>query len=445
MSVPLGHPERIGQYVIERELGRGGLGVVYLATQPGLNRKVALKVLSSDLASDPEFVERFNREAELLAKLDSPHVITIHDHGTADGFLYLTTQYVAGGDLNQHLKTHGRMLPQTALAVFIQLLEALLEAHNNGVIHRDVKPGNVLVREGQTAPHIYLADFGIAQSELDVGRTLTGVLTGSLAYLAPERLLGSPATIESDLYGAGCTLWMLLTGETPYSGTAFEQATAHTNSPIPQLAETSPLHTELNRLLQWTLAKDPQDRPHNTKDLLSVANDLAAGRSSKHDTLIRASTAPRSLVGSDRTAIRVPAPTAESTTTPHAEVSTEPTSEPASAAQSRTSAHRALVGAGMVLTALLSLSLITASLIFVADRFADVLRPASATTVQDNEKPIAADTTPRPNSPTDSTPEPLGDEPLQPYESTLELDFDDEVGGGYVSESPVTRPRPSPT
>ena len=168
MSVPLGHPERIGQYVIERELGRGGMGVVYLATQPGLNRKVALKVLSSDLASDPEFVERFNREAELLAKLDSPHVITIHDHGTADGFLYLTTQYVAGGDLNQHLKTHGRMLPQTALAVFIQLLEALLEAHNNGVIHRDVKPGNVLVREGQTAPHIYLADFGSAQSELDV-------------------------------------------------------------------------------------------------------------------------------------------------------------------------------------------------------------------------------------------------------------------------------------
>jgi len=272
----VGRPDRIGPFLIERELGRGGMGVVYLATQSGLNRHVALKVLSAELAGDKEFVARFHHEAEILASLDSPHVIAIFDHGTADGVVYLATQYVTGGDLGVYLATHGPLSTIAALDVFGQILEGLGDAHARGVIHRDIKPGNVLLRGDRKEPYIYLADFGIAQLQGVGGQTRAGTVVGSTAYLAPERHLGQMATVQSDIYATGCVLWAMLTGSTPYAGTEFQQALGHTSGVVPQLAGTDGVAAALNDLLAWTLAKDPTDRPQNAAQVLTKAREVSA-------------------------------------------------------------------------------------------------------------------------------------------------------------------------
>lgn len=242
-------PRRVGPFVIEREIGRGGMGVVYYAVQVGLNRPVALKVLADDLAGSAEFVERFQREAAVLASVDSPHIIVIHDHGTADGVLYLATQYVTGGDLRQYLVERGPLPVVVALDVFAQVLEGLRDAHARGIIHRDIKPGNVLLRGDRVDPYVYLADFGIAQSDGVAGETGAGCGSrGSLSFLAPERHVGQPATVQSDLYGAGCVLWAMLTGTTPYAGPEFQQMLGDLNGPVPQLPGAGGDVVAVNRL-----------------------------------------------------------------------------------------------------------------------------------------------------------------------------------------------------
>ena len=274
MTAGFGLPQRIGGFGIERQLGRGGMGVVYLATQTELNRQVALKVLAAELADDPEFVARFHREATALASLDSPHVVAMYDHGSADGFLYLVTQYVSGGDLGAYLRARGALPAATALSVFGQILEGLGDAHARGVIHRDIKPSNVLVRGDRAEPYVYLADFGIAQTDGDSGRTSTGLVVGSVAYLAPERQLGAPATVQSDIYAAGCVLWEMLTGGPPYPGTFLQQAQAHAGGPLPQLAGSDPVTVQLNQLISWCLAKDPGNRPGSAAELLAVTRRI---------------------------------------------------------------------------------------------------------------------------------------------------------------------------
>ena len=295
-----GREGRIGPFVIERELGRGGMGVVYFATQLGLNRPVALKVLASELAGNPEFVERFHREAAALASVDSPHIIAIYDHGTADGTLYLATQYVTGGDLREYLRQRGALPAAVALTIFAQLLEGLRDAHAQGIIHRDIKPGNILLRGDRVDPYVYLADFGIAQSDTESGQTRTGVVAGSLSYLAPERQVGLPATVQSDLYAAGCVLWAMLTGTTPYSGTEFQQMLGHVNGPTPQLPGSAPDVVEINRLLAWSLAKDPAQRPRTAQELLTATLEIAHGRAEPGRTQLRPAPAP------DQTRLRPP-------------------------------------------------------------------------------------------------------------------------------------------
>lgn len=284
----LGVPEQIGPFAVESELGRGGMGVVYLATQAGLNRKVALKVLGKDYYDDPEFVERFHREASVLASMDSPHIIAIYEHGSSDGILYLATQYVTGRDLGAYVRAHGPMPVDRALSVLAQILEGLRDAHAKGVIHRDVKPGNVLLRGDRDEPYAYLCDFGIAVSHTASRNTRPGNVVGSSAYMAPERHLGHAATASSDLYAAGCILWVLLTGQTPYTGTELQQALGHTQGPIPQLSGTDPVTTGLNGLLARTLAKDPGERPPDAIDLLREVHALAAKLASDGQTRVRA-------------------------------------------------------------------------------------------------------------------------------------------------------------
>lgn len=248
-----------GDYHLTGELGRGGMGVVFAAQQRRLDRTVALKVLAPQFAEHAEYRERFVREATVLARLDSPHVISIFDHGQQDGCLYIAMQYIRGGDLGQALRRYGAAPPAQALTIVGQLASALADAHAAGIVHRDLKPENVLLRNPSGEVHAYLCDFGIAQGQ-QPGLTVTGGVAGTLGYLAPERCTGQPATASTDLYALGCIAWTALMGSQPYAGTDVEVGLQHLSAPVPQLVERTPVAAGINQLLRRALAKDPNGR-----------------------------------------------------------------------------------------------------------------------------------------------------------------------------------------
>ncbi|NYE35975.1 hypothetical protein F4692_001079 [Nocardioides cavernae] len=299
--------DTFGRYEVEQALGRGGMGVVHLALDTRMQRRVALKVMSQQLAEDAEGLARFHREAETLARLDSPHIVTIFDHGDVDGTPYLAMQHVAGGDLGTQLKQRGPVPTAMAAAICAQVAEALHDAHSAGIVHRDVKPANVLVRDPDAAePFVYLGDFGIAQAQSGEGLTRAGSVAGSWAYLAPERAHGAPATPASDVYALGCLLHACLTGRAPYAGSDVEMAVAHVNEPVPQLPGTDEATVEVNRILARAMAKDPADRYATAGELRS---DLLALSRGTHDS--GASPVP-STPTPDPGGAHVPAPTSGS-------------------------------------------------------------------------------------------------------------------------------------
>ncbi len=282
----------LGRYRLVEVLGRGGMGTVWHAHDPQLERDVALKVINPALGQDAEFRERFRREAVVLSRMDSAHVVAVFDHGEQDGAPYLVTQLVRGGDLSGVLRSRGALEPAYAVDLACQVLEGLADAHAIGVVHRDVKPSNVLLRDdGSTA---YLCDFGIATSpggEL----TRTGVLVGSAAYMAPERHSGDTgaAGVAGDVYSAGCLLWTMLTGTPPYVGTDAEVAMGHLRGPVSQVPGRGPFLDGLNAVLRRALAKDPRRRYPSARAMLADLTALRAG-------------APDGLVLPDVTAVRQP-------------------------------------------------------------------------------------------------------------------------------------------
>lgn len=211
MSRLPGPGETFGRYLLERELGQGGMGVVYAAVDTVLGRRVALKIVAPHLARDEEFRTRFAREAATQARLDSAHVVSIYDHGEHDGILYISTQLIDGVDLATLVAQRGALDPAMAVAVTEQLLAGLADAHRADVVHRDVKPANVLVTKEGAA---YLCDFGIATTA-GQGLTRTGQVIGSLPWMAPERHYGKEAGPAGDVYSAGCLFWYALTGAAP--------------------------------------------------------------------------------------------------------------------------------------------------------------------------------------------------------------------------------------
>ncbi len=255
--------EEFGRYRLDRVLGQGGMGIVFAATDLRLHRTVALKVITGALADSPEFRSRFQSEAEVLARLDSPHVIAIHDHDEIDGTPFIVTQFVDGTDLTSHLADRGPLPARQALTLCAQLARGLADAHRAGVIHRDVKPGNVLLRNAGTPDqHAYLCDFGIARNDDGPASAATaaGLVAGTWSYLSPERTHGQPASPSSDLYALGCVLWACLTGEQPYRGTDVQVALAHQQAPVPQLPGESAFTGSLNEVIARVLAKDPAER-----------------------------------------------------------------------------------------------------------------------------------------------------------------------------------------
>ncbi len=226
---------------IERELARGGMGVLYLAHHPRLPRTDVIKVLSPLLSSDQRFRERFLREVTRMSTLSHPHLMTIHDSGEApDGTLYLVMPYIAGGDLRALLKAGGPLPPARAAKLVSQLGAALDAAHRVGVVHRDVKPENVLLAsvEPDDSDHALLTDFGISREDMATNTlTATGELLLTPAYASPEQVLGGTVDARADQYALACILYELLTGAPPFrNDVQVVMLMAHVQEPIPKIA-----------------------------------------------------------------------------------------------------------------------------------------------------------------------------------------------------------------
>lgn len=262
--------ETFGRYQLRRVLGAGGMGMVYAAHDPVLDREVALKLVVPHLAGDPEFRARFQHEAEVLARLDSDRIVRIFDHGEHEGSLFIVTQLVEGGDLQKLVAGSGPLSPALAVEVVCQVLEGLRDAHAVGVVHRDIKPANVLLRQRHGEVEAFLCDFGIAAAA-ERGFTRTGGVAGSLPYMAPERHEGRDATSASDVYAVGCLLWHGLTGSAPYVGTDVEVAMAHIEGRVPQLPGRDDFSRRTNAVLAKAMAKDPRKRYASAK---AMASDL---------------------------------------------------------------------------------------------------------------------------------------------------------------------------
>ena len=220
MPGPAAADPRIGTeiagYRIERLLGRGGMSVVYLAEHLRLKRKVALKLLNPELAEDAGFRERFLRESELAASLDHQNIIPIYDADETDGLLYIAMRYVEGSDLAKRLVGADRLEPAEALSILGRVADGLDAAHRRGLIHRDVKPGNVLISD---EGHVYLSDFGLTRrTEDDAPLTESGQFVGTMDYVAPEQIESSGVSAQTDGYALTCVLFEYLTGERPFTG-----------------------------------------------------------------------------------------------------------------------------------------------------------------------------------------------------------------------------------
>jgi eukaryotic-like serine/threonine-protein kinase len=261
-------------YRIERVLGAGGMGTVYLARDPDLPRSNALKVLSPELSRDPDFRARFIREADVASSLDHPNIVSIHRRGEFEGQLWIAMQFVDGSDADAALRA-GTMTAARAVHIITEVGKALDYAHQRGVVHRDVKPANFLL-SGPVGPdeRVLLGDFGIARALDDVGLTVTGSVTATVAYAAPEVLAGRPFDGRADLYSLGCTLFRLLTGRTPFAATNGSAAVmaAHLHSPPPRVTDVVPgLSMQMDQVIAVAMAKDPAQRFGSARGLADAA------------------------------------------------------------------------------------------------------------------------------------------------------------------------------
>ena len=249
-----------GRYRIVRRIARGGMSAVFEARQLDFDRSVALKVLSPELSEDAAFRTRFASEAGMLAALESPHVVQVYDHGEHDEQLFIAMQLVRGHDLAQLIEESGPMRPADAIDIVAQAASGLADAHRAGLLHRDVKPANILVRETDGEMFAYLCDFGIAQGGASPHTRTHGVM-GTSGYMAPERHEGADASVATDVYSLGCVLWATLTGQPPYGRTSDVQvALAHMQAPVPVFEGDTGARDQLNEILQRSMAKDPSHR-----------------------------------------------------------------------------------------------------------------------------------------------------------------------------------------
>jgi CheY-like chemotaxis protein len=263
---------------IEAVAGRGAMGVVYRAVDLALDRTVALKVIAPELAGDAVFRKRFEHECRLAAAIEHPRVVQIHHAGTEDGLLYVTMRYVDGSDLRALLSRERRLAPARAAAILAQVADGLDEAHRLGLVHRDVKPANILLATSEGRERAYVADFGLIRRRGEgSGLTATGFAIGTPDYMAPEQARGDPVDARTDIYALGCVAFRALTGCLPFErATDLDKLWAHVHDPPPHLLDACPeLPAQLDAVVDRALAKDPADRQPTAaefaRDLLATA------------------------------------------------------------------------------------------------------------------------------------------------------------------------------
>ncbi len=263
---------QFGVYTIESVIGRGGMGVVYVADDPKLRRQVALKVIAPELAELDGFRERFLHETRIAASLEHPNIVPIHDAGETEGVLYLAMRYVEGTDLRDLLRRDGPLEPGRALHLAVQVASALDAAHARGLVHRDVKPGNILVAQGE---HAYLTDFGLSEQAAPLEGGGDRRFTGSVYYVAPEQIDGGPIDGRADAYSLACVLYECLCGEPPFPRESpLAVLWAHLDDEPPALTDRRPgLPAGVDAVLERALAKDPEDRYATCRELVEALRE----------------------------------------------------------------------------------------------------------------------------------------------------------------------------
>jgi serine/threonine-protein kinase len=270
-----------GRYHILDRIAAGGMGEVFRARDAVLDREVAIKVLHRSLAGDQGFVERFRREARAAAGISHPNIVNVHDWGAVDGIYYMVMEYVDGRAVRELLNAQGRLAPAQTADVLRQTLLALEHAHGRGIVHRDVKPENILVTVDGT---VKVADFGLARAFADGRQTQAGTVTGTVQYLAPEQIRGEPADPRSDLYSLGIVAFELLTGRLPFTGeTAMAIAYKHLSDRVPRPSTLVPdLPDEVDAFVASATERDRELRPESAlemrRDLESIARELPPAR-----------------------------------------------------------------------------------------------------------------------------------------------------------------------
>jgi len=312
--------DELAGYRLQGVLGRGGMSVVYEAENPRLGSKVALKVLAPELASDDVFRARFLKESRIAASLNHPNVIPIYDMGTHEDLLYISMRYVAGADLRAVLKAKRVLTPEQALLVCGQAGRALDAAHRQGLVHRDVKPGNMLIEPGADEgdpDHVYLSDFGITKhASSRSGLTATGQFMGTIDYISPEQIQDRPVDGRADIYSLACVFYECLTGRVPFAKDVDAAVIwAHVEEMPTTPSELRPaLPRDIDLVMGKALSKDPADRYATCREFIAAASTALGTAVSHHaDTVLAASTAfaaPAASAAASAAPAAVPAPVA---------------------------------------------------------------------------------------------------------------------------------------
>ena len=281
MSSPVATGSVVAGFRVESLIGEGAMGSVFLAEDTRRGGRIALKVLGRDLAEDERFRRRFLRESKLAASLDHPHVVPILDAGEEGGVLYLAMEHVEGVDLRERLRRQGRLNPERAIDVLGQVAEALDGAHAAGLVHRDVKPANILLRDEPEGEHAYVCDFGLAR-HLSSASSLTTDrgLVGTIDYIPPEQIEGGDIDGRADVYSLGCVLFECLAGSRPFDRESeLSVVFAHLNEPPPRLSDLAPeLPAAFDDVFANALAKSPAARYSTCTELVEAARAALQGR-----------------------------------------------------------------------------------------------------------------------------------------------------------------------
>jgi hypothetical protein len=374
--------EEFAGYRIERRLGRGGMGILYLAIEPGLERRVALKLIAPEAAVEEVFARRFAEESRIAAAIEHPNVVPIYAAGEEEGVPFIAMRFVSGSDLGRRLAAEGRLGPERAVALIAQIGDGLDAIHAAGLVHRDVKPANVLVSGEEGSEHAYITDFGVARNvATESGLTQTGRFVGTLDYVAPEQISGDDVDARADVYALGCLLFKLLTGEVPFprEGEA-ARLYAHLNDPPPAPSLYVPeIPMALDDVVIRAMSKQPWDRHPSAGDLGRAAQAALRGTAVE---------VPERTVATGAAATReveMVAPTAETRVAP---------TEPSERARDGARRRLAIVGG------LLGLAAVAVAIVLLASGGGDSSpRAASSTSTggdgtakQVTEKPLPAET-----------------------------------------------------